>query len=151
MKKSVLWLICVILLPFAHAATTDATWDYANTGTTITNAADWFNAANWSGGTIANSAAYKAVLAGASGTRYIKIGAPLTLGAISGTWSGANASIIVSDYPLTIDNSVKTYHLGPSRFFTDITTPDATGRTVLRHDLCRNKVHPCRRRLLPSP
>ncbi|MDD4017371.1 MAG: hypothetical protein PHV28_05445, partial [Kiritimatiellae bacterium] len=88
MKKIVLGIVCVGVLTFARAATTDATWNYTNTGTTITNAADWFQSGNWSGGTVADSAAYRAVLTGAVGPRYIKINAPLTLGAIAGTWSG---------------------------------------------------------------
>jgi len=127
MKKIVLGMVCVGVLTFARAATTDAVWNYASTGTTITNAADWFNAGNWSGGTVADSAAYSAVLTNAVGPRYIKINTPLTLGGISGTWSGTNVSVIVSDHPLTIDNAGVTYHFGLGCFFTDITTPNSTG------------------------
>ena len=127
MKKIVLGLACAGILPFARAATTDATWNYANTGTTITNAADWFQVGNWSGGTVADSAAYRAVLTGAVGPRYIKINAPLTLGAIAGTWSGTNVSVIVSDYPLTFDNPDTKWPIGAGCYFADITAPAYTG------------------------
>ena len=58
MKQTAIGLICAGLLSLARAATTDVFWDYSDTGDTITNAADWFDVGNWTGGTVADSAAY---------------------------------------------------------------------------------------------
>jgi len=127
MKKAVWIVICAGSLSFARAAMTDAYWDYSNTGTTITNAADWFDTANWTGGIVANSADYRAVLTNAVGPRYIKINAPLTLGKIAGTWSGNNVSVIVSDDPLTIDTPDLRWPIDAGCFFADITTSAYTG------------------------
>ena len=109
MKNSMIVLASVVMMMGAGGASAavtyqDAAFDWSKTpdNTTPQDAADWFGA-NWNVATPPNGNTWNVSLAGATGSRYINVTAPVTVGKLNGTYSGSNISILTGDSTLTLD------------------------------------------------
>ena len=131
MKKAM--FVCLMSMAVSAAPTSTATWDYTkDTGnTTPATAADWFTASNWDVDPAPNGSEWKAVLTGATDMRYISIDRPLTLGALTPTlydyYYGVKGTVLMSDYPITLDNPDKAYNISGGRIFADIVSESNEG------------------------
>ena len=112
-------LLCVSLSVVAArcalyaAALTEVKWDWGanpGTGTTVTNALDYFGSANWVGGQPANSGTVEATFTnGMPGVRYIKADSTVHVGnlynRLGGTFSTNSSKRImfVSDHPVVFN------------------------------------------------
>ena len=116
------------VLKLSAAPSQTATWNNANVGNSVTNAAEWFSA-SWDSGSPPNDGDWLAsILTSATGSRYVKIGQPLTIGAVSTLTfdsSSANSVNFVSDYPITLaqgNDSSRWYTISGGRWFADWTS-----------------------------
>ena len=119
------------VLKLSAAPSQTATWNNANVGNSVTNAAEWFSA-SWDSDSPPNDGDWRAsILTSTTGSRYVKISQPLTIGAVSTlafSDGSANSVNFVSDYPITIaqgNDNERWYTIGGGRWFADWTSSGA--------------------------
>ena len=136
MKRIALPVCCVAASAVFAAVTSTNTWDYSvNTGNTSPDAAAlWTDVSNWQKDTVPDGAQWKAVLTGASSMRYISVPGPLTLGSFVATRyqiGSADGTVVMSDSPITFDNSSGNYNIYGGRIYADIVTDGTQSDGVL--------------------
>ena len=95
------------------AAVRTNVWDFSSTGGTVTNAADYFDNANWVGGAVGEGADFKVDFSGAQGLKFIKLNRDVAVYQMCGkdeafTLDTVNRTILVGDHTVTVsryDNS----------------------------------------------
>ena len=129
------------VLGIGSAQGADRVWNPANTGTTIETAADYFDTANWVGGTAAEGSSDVAYFTnGITGTRFVKIPRALTVKNIFGSKNGAAPSsttsmikltdshvALVSDYPISFYPPSSSYAVHALRIYADLKFPNGGG------------------------
>jgi hypothetical protein len=73
MKQLLFFSVFFLSSISVSAAVRTNVWDFSNTGGTVTNAADYFDAANWVGGAVGEGADVKVDFSGAQGLKFIKL------------------------------------------------------------------------------
>ena len=104
--------LCLCGLPGSAAVRTNV-WDFSGTGGTVTNAADYFDAANWVGGAVGEGADVKVDFSGAQGLKFIKLNRDVAVYQMCGkdeafTPDTVNRTLLVGDHTVTVsryDNS----------------------------------------------
>ena len=104
--------LCLCGLSGSAAIKTNV-WNFSGTGGTVTNAADYFDAANWVGGAVGEGADVKVDFSGAQGLKFIKLNRDVAVYQMCGkdeafTLDTVNRTILVGDHTVTVsryDNS----------------------------------------------
>ncbi len=135
----------VATLSVVRMSSADTAWKWREgVGTSITNAADYFDVANWTNGVVEGSSVVAEFPEVPPAYRYIKADRALSLGKmwgalISGSPSAYNSDIsgqllFVSDYGLTLD--AKGNSLRSITAYTDVVWPNSTESTTHYSVLC---------------
>ena len=101
-------VVAYFVVAAGYVFATDGTWVWRDgVGTSITNAADWFDERNWENETVpSNDGTAEIQFLTVSGIRYIRADRAVALRSItkapgSGSVSSANRIVIVSDFPFS--------------------------------------------------
>ena len=96
--------LTAVLMLEANAVATTSAWNYSavTDNTTPQMAADWFADGNWDGD-VPNAMSDRADMRGASGSRYVKIGKPVSFSSLSGTYLGNNRLTLIGDGPIALE------------------------------------------------
>ena len=98
--------LCLCGLSGSAAIKTNV-WNFSGTGGTVTNAADYFDAANWVGGAVGEGADVKVDFSGAQGLKFIKLNRDVAVYQMCGkneafTLDTVNRTILVGDHTVTV-------------------------------------------------